>query len=403
MILKNISREMVALSFDNNRYRVGVLYSAPSLQMSAQYESLADLRDFEFTLLYLNEKQRNPAWPPVCPKRIKCEFLPQPKLPWPASVRYHLNANIIPVLDKYDFDAMILHGIYNSSAVWQSIWWCKKNNRPYLLRCDANVTKEQGFLRRLSRKILISNKIADAGALLYIGTQNKKYYQLYGASQEQFFLAPWEIDYDDIEKYFNDGINKRSENRAELGINENECAIVTVSRLVAWKGYDLLLPVISKLAENDLPIKLIIVGEGSYRKEIEEMVSKYKIPVHLCGNLDRQGVVRCFTASDVFVLASHQEPWGLVVNEAAFCGLPMILSSAVGAGADLLEPGKNGYIFESGDSESLYKYLFRLIQDKALRINMGQKSKAIITEWREQNPAIGGYEKALKHALEINK
>jgi glycosyltransferase involved in cell wall biosynthesis len=371
--------------------------------MSSQYDALVDLEIFEFSFLYINEKQRNPAWPPVYPKRISYEFLPQPKLPWPASMKYRLNTNITPVLDRHDFDAMILHGFYDSSAAWQSIRWCRKNNRPYLIRCDANVTKEKGFLRRLSRKILISKKISDAGALLYIGTQNKKYYQLYGARNEQLFLTPWEIDYDNLEVYYKKALSERLSLRSHIGVRSNECVIITVSRLLSWKGYDNLIPVIYKLTKDNLPVRLIIVGEGPYRNKMEEMISEYNAPIHLLGHLDREGVINSLVSSDIFVLPSNQEPWGLVVNEAAFCGLPLVLSSAVGAGSDLLKTGENGYIFETGNQNSLYQYLHKLVLDKSLREEMGQKSLEIITNWRQQNHAISGYEKALKHALKIEE
>ena len=55
-------------------------------------------------------------------------------------------------------------------------------------------------------------------------------------------------------------------------------------------------------------------------------------------------------ASDVFALLSMRETWGVVVNEAAACGLPLVLSDRVGAAADLLRTAKTDYLVTTGDS-----------------------------------------------------
>lgn len=81
---------------------------------------------------------------------------------------------------------------------------------------------------------------------------------------------------------------------------------------------------------------MVVAGEGPYRARIEELIEQYSAPVTLCGNLGRKDVVRAMVASDIFVLPSYQEPWGLVVNEAALCGLPLVVGNQVGAGADLV-------------------------------------------------------------------
>lgn len=119
----------------------------------------------------------------------------------------------------------------------------------------------------------------------------------------------------------------------------------------------------------------------------------------LCGNLDRQGVASAMVASDVFVLASYLEAWALVVNEACLFSLPLILSDQVGAGADLLVPGENGFVFAVGDVNALAGYVEELAGDAAKRKAMGSRSSQILGNWRSQYPAVDGYGSALLHAL----
>ena len=384
----------------SKQYKIGVLCSSPSVQMSAQYDVLTDLPDFKFVMLYRQTRQGNAAWTPQCPRNLEYEFLPPCHRLIPAKLKPLFNGNIWPVLDARSFDAMIIHGIYDSSAVWQAIGWCKRNKRPYLLRCDANVMREEeSFLRKLVRKPIVSRHVRGAAALLYIGEQNLKYYELFGARPEQLFLAPWEIDYDDLDRHWLVASKTREQLRQKMNWSQNECIIITVSRLVQIKGYDLLIPAIKKLSAQGLKIRLAIAGEGPYRGRIEEMSKD--APIELLGNCDRKKIVELFAAADLFVLASVVEPWGLVVNEAALCGLPIIVSNAVGAGPDLVHNNENGYIYDSENIYTLYNCLKKLAEDTSLRRMQGQQGRKILSAWRLDHPAQKGYEVGLRHALGI--
>lgn len=85
-----------------------------------------------------------------------------------------------------------------------------------------------------------------------------------------------------------------------------------------------------------------------------------------------------YAAADVLVLPSipthtFREPWGLVVNEAMNCGLPVIASDAVGAVAGrLVRDGSNGLVVPAGDSDALAAAIRRLASDPALRARLGQ-------------------------------
>ena len=64
----------------------------------------------------------------------------------------------------------------------------------------------------------------------------------------------------------------------------------------------------------------------------------------LAGDREWERIVEVYVAADVFALLSEREPWAVVVNEAAACGLPLVLSDRVGAAHDLLRDGENGFL-----------------------------------------------------------
>jgi hypothetical protein len=140
---------------------------------------------------------------------MRYEFLDQIRV-LPRRRRPFFNINVAAVLDRHDFDAMIIHGLYDNAAVWQGIWWCKRRGRPFLLRCDANVKKETDSPgRRLLRRAAARWNMRGAGALLCIGTQNCEYYRFLGAREQQMFMAPWEIDYPELQAHLDIVLPKR--------------------------------------------------------------------------------------------------------------------------------------------------------------------------------------------------
>ncbi len=99
-----------------------------------------------------------------------------------------------------------------------------------------------------------------------------------------------------------------------------------------------------------------------------------------------------YALADCFVLPSLWEEWGLVVNEAMACGLPVVVSETVGSAEDLVLPGDNGFHFDPTRPETLAEALALLESDPELRTRMGARSQAMIAEWGCQRFASGALE-----------
>lgn len=378
--------------------RVGVICHSPSAQMSAQYDTLAELDEFDFTMLFRRETQGNPAWSPRPPERVAWDVIPPARFPWPGKLRVMQDGDVRPLLEGHDFEAMILHGIYDSTAVSQAIRWCRKHGKPYLLRCDANAALETSRRRLWIRRRLVGNRVRRAAALLTIGRENAEYYRLFGGRSEQMFLAPWEIDYTALEAHVAAASRRGDSLRQGFGVG-GECVVLSVGRLIERKGFGPFVEALASVAERGIRIRGWIAGEGPFRAELESRISAQQAPVELLGNLDRRQLMERMVAADVFLLASYREPWGLVVNEAALCGLPMVLTDSVGAAADLVVPGKNGFVVPPGDTGELVSAISRLTDDPERRRAMGRASADILARWRREHAATDGYREALRKAL----
>ena len=99
---------------------------------------------------------------------------------------------------------------------------------------------------------------------------------------------------------------------------------------------------------------------------------------------------------DAFVLPSRLEPWGLVLNEAMLFGLPVMATKLVGASMDLIEHGKNGYVFDVGNVGGLAQHLRHLARSAETRRQFGSHSETIVQRY-SYDVCVGGILDALHH------
>ena len=118
----------------------------------------------------------------------------------------------------------------------------------------------------------------------------------------------------------------------------------------------------------------------------------------LAGDLEWERIVEAYVAADVFALLSEREPWAVVVNEAAACGLPLVLSDRVGAAHDLLRDGENGFLVEAGDVEAAATAFRRLADDPGLRAAYGARSRELAQDWG-YGPSVEGFLAAVREAV----
>jgi glycosyltransferase involved in cell wall biosynthesis len=120
-------------------------------------------------------------------------------------------------------------------------------------------------------------------------------------------------------------------------------------------------------------------------------VAAERIPdVVFAGFLDQTRVARAYACGDVFALvSSHDETWGLVVNEAMNFGLPIVVSNRVGSASDLVHDGDNGFVVPYDDLDALALALDRLVASKDLRTRFGAASREIVASLTYEVAAAG--------------
>ena len=157
--------------------------------------------------------------------------------------------------------------------------------------------------------------------------------------------------------------------------------VLHVGRLSYEKNVDLLLRAFARIAEQHPAARLTIVGDGPDREALARLAGELGLGerVHFTGFVPHEQLPAIYQAADLFATASTIETQGLVVLEAAACGLPVVAVDAL-ALPEAVHHGVNGLLAPAGDEAALAQHMARLITDAGLRQRMGAASRHLAEE-----------------------
>ena len=163
--------------------------------------------------------------------------------------------------------------------------------------------------------------------------------------------------------------------------------ILFIGRLIPRKGFDRVVHALPKVRElAQVPFEVEVVGTGKYRQELDELGEQLGVSdlIRYVGMVPYDQLEKSYQYADVFVLTSLSEGMPSVILEAMGCGLPVIASN-VGGNNEIVHEGKNGYLIAGNNIDDLAEKLSTLINDKNLRLHMGEKSRAYAMEYDWKN------------------
>ncbi|MDJ0737487.1 MAG: glycosyltransferase family 4 protein [Nostocaceae cyanobacterium] len=162
-----------------------------------------------------------------------------------------------------------------------------------------------------------------------------------------------------------------------------------VGSITPRKGLNLLLEACAILAKQGCDAyTLLVVGDGSQRQELEEFCQKNNLTncVQWIGRVDYGDLGEYFSGSDVFLLPTLEDTWGMVVLEAMVLSKPVICSKWAGA-SELVTEGENGYNFDPHHPQELAQLMQKFIDNPKLAIAMGEKSRQLMDRYTPETAA----------------
>ncbi len=151
---------------------------------------------------------------------------------------------------------------------------------------------------------------------------------------------------------------------------------------------------------QEIPSKLVLVGDGPDRSECERLCRQ----LHLCDHIKflgkQDGLVEILNAADLFLIPSQSESFGLAALEAMACGVPVV-SSSVGGLPELIRHNETGFIAEIGDVNRMAKYAIDLLTNDRKYKLFSENSRKRAVEVFDKSKVIPMYENYYKKILEM--
>ncbi len=292
--------------------------------------------------------------------------------------------------------ALLLCG-YNDPARLRVLAYCATAGIPVFLVGDSNIRGEKASgLKGLVKRLIVTRVVKACFGVMPCGGFGAEFFRKYGARAERIFYVPYEPDYRLIEQLPAPVID---EVRRLFGFRPDRRRLVFCGRLIAAKRPDLAIDAFAAIAERRPDWDLVVIGDGELRQACEARVpAGLRGRVLFTGFLGRQETISAvYRLSDVFVLPSVYEPWGVVINESVAAGMAVVATDTVGAAGELVRDGVNGRTFPSGDLQALTAALLDATDDaKLTRYKAG--APQVLADWRRRGDPVEGVRQALRAA-----
>jgi glycosyltransferase involved in cell wall biosynthesis len=280
------------------------------------------------------------------------------------------------------YDVLWLHG-HNYAANIIALIAAKSVNIPILMRGDTHLGLSYGVIKSLLQRPVMRLLYGQCDRLLAIGSANAAFYRAIGVPAHKIFLVPYCVDNDRFMTSANLSNDEKGIVRKKYNLPLDQPVVLYAAKFIGCKRpADLLCAVRRLNTESNLPFTVVMAGSGELERELRAFCTEQALDnIVFTGFVNQLELPALYGASDIFVLPSELEHWGLAVNEAMCASLPIVVSRKVGCVPDLVKDGINGYTPAAGDLEGLTRALRCLIEDEGLRRRQGNASLARIQQW----------------------
>lgn len=231
--------------------------------------------------------------------------------------------------------SLVVVGCYNSPRQMVAISHMRRRRIPYVVNSDGPLFASCGIKGHVRKRML-------RGADAYLVAGERSVPSIRREVGRSATVSPYPFS------------SLTGARVAELGAmwgEREEGRVLLVGQFLPYKGIDVALDALAGLS-SDLHIRLVGTGSLS-RKAREYVASKGMRNVEIESFLHPDDLVKEYLSAELFVLPSRQECWGLVVNEAAACGCPIVSTWGSGAAIEFLSHDYPQFLAEPGSAESL--------------------------------------------------
>jgi len=266
------------------------------------------------------------------------------------------------------------------------------------LRSDNTIhhSKLSG-VRGFVKKLFLRSLLGQYDMWHPAGDQAADYLKLLSGEQRPISLFPYNVDNQWFRACAQKSRGDRAASMSEIGFPQDCYIILGIMKWAEREDPMTLMRAFEKYQAHNASARLILIGDGPLRVEVEEYANRLKGLVYLPGYMKYSRLPGWYGLADVFVHPAPDEPWGVSVNEALASGVPVIASTGVGAALELVSQGFNGSIFKEGDDLSLVTALkeWFSVASSISSVELEQRCRHALHDW--------GYETTIQSFQEFLK
>ena len=302
---------------------------------------------------------------------------------------FFLNSNKIKKeILQGKFNAIIVFG-WNNIYYLKSIFYSFFNSKKLILRAENNFLKKENNLKKLLKKIFFFLFFKFFDYFLYIGKRNYKFYRLNGVPKKKLLSAPYFVD----NNFF-----KPKNKTLNIKTNKEIVFIFSGKFIDRKKPMDILKALNSPILKK-YSYKFIFLGDGKLKKKCIKFCKKNNLTnVLFLGFVNQKQISKYYNLSDVIVMPSEYETWGLSINEAMASGCACLVSKETGCNEDLIKikgKNQNGLIFDCGNIKSLTLKIKYFLDNKN-KVSKWKKNSIKIIKQYTLNKTINSIKKGIK-------
>jgi glycosyltransferase involved in cell wall biosynthesis len=388
-------RVAIAVPRKSGVLRVTVVSPEPTPYRSPLFDRVASKDEIDLTVIYAALTVADRPW--AVEPRHRSVFLRGLSVPGARRLIRHdypVTPGVARALRQSNPDVVVVSG-WSTFASQAAIAWCRAHRIPYVLHVESHDLDPRSRWRRAVKGAVAPRVVRAAASVLVVGTAARESVITRGARPERVRVFANTVDVPVWLERADRLAAERTEGRALQGLTDDDVVVQCVARLVPEKGLDTLVRAVGEA--GDERFHLVLVGDGPEREGLIELAGKLDVRLLVHGDMPEEALAEQYVEADVFALLSRHEPWGVVVNEAAASGLPLVLSDCVGAARDLLRDGENGFVVPADDVGAAAAALRRLAADPGLRRELGARSRELVRGWGYE-PSAESFVAAVREA-----
>lgn len=374
------------------RYRVLLVCSHPVQYMAPVLRRMAQHPQVDIQVAYCDLGGAEPALDPDFGREVMWDIPLLDGYEWlqvpnrairPGSGRFFglVNPGLWKMVRGGNYDAVAVFTGYVCASFWIVLAAAKASGIPILFGTDAHelVSPDDRQWKLRVKKWLWPGLFRLADIVIVPSSGSVRLMRSLGIPSDRIALTPYSVD--------NEWWSQRSANadrsatRAAWNIPDSAAVVLFCAKLQPWKRPHDLLHAFARANVSDA--YLVYAGEGRLRLDLEAETRSLGIcdRVRFIGFVNQSRLPAVYSASDLLVLPSQHEPFGVVVNEAMLCGCATAVSDHVGARFDLIRHGQTGFIFPAGDVDALAAVLREALEDRDRLRQISEAARQQMKNW----------------------